>query len=87
MLVEKFIDASEMEPPEPLERALSVLAELQPGQYLHMLIGRIPYPLFDYCSRHSLEYRVRTGDTAGYDIYIWNRADSGVAGELFRRES
>ena len=32
MLDEKFLDASEMEAPMPFAQALSLLAELQPGE-------------------------------------------------------
>jgi hypothetical protein len=84
---EKLLDASGMEPPEPYLRALSILTGLQPGQYLRMTIGRIPYPLFDYCVQHALEYRVRLGKTAGYDIYIWNREDAEITGEPFDGDS
>lgn len=84
---EKFLDTSGMEPPEPFVRALAILAELKSGEYLHMAIARIPYPLFDYCNQHSLEYRVKLGEAANYDIYIWNRQDAEIVGEPFESES
>jgi hypothetical protein len=84
MLDEKFLDASEMEPPEPFEQALALLAELQPGEYLRMAHRMIPYPLFEYCSEQRFEYRVQPGETARYDILIWHKQDTDKISRLFR---
>ena len=84
MLDEKFLDACEMEPPVPFAQALSLLAELQPGEYLRMAHRMIPYPLFDYCNEHKLEYRVQRGETAKYDILIWHKQDTDMISRLFR---
>ena len=84
MLDEKFFDASEMEPPEPFEQALALLAELQPGEYLRMAHRMIPYPLFEYCIEQQLAYRVQPGETARYDILIWHKQDTDKISRLFR---
>ena len=84
MLDEKFLDASEMEPPVPFEQALALLAELQPGEYLRMAHRMIPYPLFEYCIEQQLEYRVQSGETARYDILIWHKQDTDMISRLFR---
>jgi hypothetical protein len=83
MLNEKFLDASGMEPPAPFEQALALLTGLQPGEYLRMVHRMIPYPLFDYCHEHKLEYRVQHGKTASYDILIWHRQDTELISRLF----
>ena len=80
---EKFLDTSELEPPEPFEQALALLAELQPGEYLRMAHRRVPYPLFEYCNQRGLEYRVQPGQTARYDILIWYRQDREMVSRLF----
>ena len=87
MLDEKFLDASEMEPPVPFEQALALLEELQPGEYLRMAHRMIPYPLFEYCNERQLEYRVQPGETARYDILIWYKQDTDRISRLFRGES
>jgi hypothetical protein len=84
MLDEKFLDASEMQPPVPFEQALALLAELQPGEYLRMAHRMIPYPLFEYCIEQQLEYRVQPGETARYDILIWHKQDTDMISRLFR---
>ena len=86
MLEEKFLDASEMQPPEPFEQALALLAELQPGEYLRMAHRMIPYPLLDYCNERKLEYRAQPGETAKYDILIWHKQDTDMISRLFRDE-
>lgn len=75
---EKFLDASDLEPPRPLAEALTLLAQLQPGEYLRMAHRMIPYPLFDYCREHGFTYRVRPGTTARYEILIWHAGDSDL---------
>jgi len=84
MLDEKFLDASEMQPPEPFEQALALLAELQPGEYLRMAHRMIPYPLFEYCIEQQFEYRVQPGEAAKYDILIWHKQDTDTISHLFR---
>jgi hypothetical protein len=86
MLDEKFLDASEMEPPLPFEQALLLLAELQPGEYLRMAHRIIPWPLFEYCCEHKLEHRVQPGETAKYDILFWYKQDTDRISRLFRGE-
>ena len=86
MLDEKFLDASEMEPPLPFEQALSLLAGLRPGEYLRMAHRMIPWPLFEYCHERKLEHRVQPGETAKYDILFWFKQDTDRISRLFRGE-
>lgn len=76
MLVEVVLDASEMEPPEPFDRATGILRELEPGQYLRMLHRRMPYPLLEFCQAMSLTYTVIVGAAAGLG---WVPPSSGPA--------
>lgn len=77
---EKYLDASDMEPPRPFEEAVKLLAQLRPGEYLRMAHRMIPYPLFDYCREHAFAYRLLPGTTARYDILIWHAEDGDMPG-------
>ena len=41
------LDVRGLEPPIPMEKALQLAADLLPGQHLHMLIHREPFPLYE----------------------------------------
>lgn len=75
MAVELTLDAREMEPPEPFERATAILHQLEPGQYLRVLHRRIPYPLLDHARAMSLECHLADFETASYQIIICFPAD------------
>jgi hypothetical protein len=75
MLVEVTLDASEMEPPEPFDRATEILRQMAPGQYLRMLHRRVPYPLFEFCQAMSLSHSVIKGTATAYEIIVYFPAD------------
>ncbi len=75
MMIEFILDASEMEHPEPFEKATAILAQMKQGEYLHMLHRRIPFPLFDFCKALPLEYSLKEGDTTAYEIIIYFKDD------------
>jgi hypothetical protein len=75
MLLEVTLDASEMEPPEPFDRATEILRQLEPGQYLRMLHRRVPYPLFEFCQAMSLSHSVIESTAAPCEIIIYFPAD------------
>lgn len=82
MAVEFRLDASEMEPPEPFEKATEILRQLKPGQYLRMLHRRIPYPLFAFCKELSLDYAVDDSPAEIYQIIVYFPEDAHIlAGE------
>ena len=74
MLVETTLDARDMAPPEPFDKATAILRQLQPGQYLRMLHRRVPYPLFEFCQALSLAYSVNQ-DAAVCEVIIYYPAD------------
>ena len=78
MAVELILDAREMEPPEPFERASAILRQLESGQYLRMLHRRIPYPLIDLARAMSLACSVTELETTVYKIIIYTPADEDV---------
>ncbi len=76
---EILLDASAMEPPEPLQRATVILQQLEPGQYLRMLHRRLPYPLFDACKSLAIDHRHFPGRHSHWVILFWRHEDSATA--------
>ena len=71
MLVEITLDARDMAPPEPFDKATAILRQLQPGHYLRMLHRRVPYPLFEFCRALSLACSVdKDGDACEVIIHF-----------------
>ncbi len=52
----RLIDGRDMEPPEPLERAMAELATLAPGDELVMLLRCEPLPLYSILDRNGFGY-------------------------------
>ena len=53
----RLIDGRDMEPPEPLERAMAELATLAPGEELVMLLRCEALPLYSILERNGFKYR------------------------------
>lgn len=68
---EILLDAREMEPPEPLERTLAALDELQPGQRLRLLLPREPYPLYGILERNGYRHQTEPHPDGCFAILIW----------------
>jgi hypothetical protein len=49
-----FLDARQMEHPEPLERAIGILREINDESYLYMLHRKNPVPLIALAKEHHL---------------------------------
>lgn len=52
----RVIDGRDMEPPEPLERAMAALATLAPGEELVMLLRCEALPLYSMLERNGFRY-------------------------------
>ncbi len=52
----RLIDGRDMEPPEPLERAMAALATLAPGEELVMLLRCEALPLYSMLERNGFSY-------------------------------
>jgi hypothetical protein len=78
-----LLDATAMEPPEPLQKATLILQQLQPGQYLRMLHRQLPYPLFASCQQLDISYRHFTGQQTDpqtkWVILFWRNDDPATA--------
>lgn len=68
---EIVVDGRGLEPPEPMERVLAALDELQPGQRLRFLIHRQPYPLYDILRRYHYRHETTAGAGGYFEILIW----------------
>jgi len=68
--MDRELDVSRLEPPEPLERVLDALFVLDPGDRLCVIHRREPFPLYDILRRlgHRWETQVEEGR---YRILIW----------------
>ena len=78
-----LLDATAMEPPEPLQKATLILQQLQPGQYLRMLHRQLPYPLFASCQKLDVSYRHfagrQTDPQSKWVILFWRSNDPTTA--------
>ncbi len=88
-LAEILLDVSDLEPPEPLTRALDTVEQLTAGQYLRMLHRRDPCLLYGNLDNNGFKYFQRKGATTAVEIFIWreNDAEAANAVELALQES
>lgn len=64
------IDGREMQPPEPLERALAALDALPPDGELVMLLYCQPVPLFNILRHNGYVWDERIADDGTHEITI-----------------
>ncbi len=70
---ERFLDASDLPPPEPLQVALQAATALAPGERVRVRLPRQPYPLFGLLDERGYSYEsvaVPCGDDCVYDVII-----------------
>ncbi len=66
------LDVSDLPAPEPLQRVLDALAELQRGDQLCMLHRHEPLLLYQYLDELDFSYRVEPKDDGPFEIWIWH---------------
>ena len=85
---EILLDATALEPPEPMQRATLILQRLELGQHLRMLHRRLPYPLFENCAQLAIGYRHFASQESSqgnqWVILFWRNDDPATA-ELCRQ--
>lgn len=64
------IDARGMEPPEPFERAMEALCELQPGEEVVLILDREPQPLYRVLARNGYAWATTHHDDGRFEIVI-----------------
>ena len=65
------IDVSELEPPEPMERIVARLKQLQAGQLLRVRHRREPFPLYPMLEEAGYKHCCIPSGTEVFLIYIW----------------
>ena len=73
---ERFLDVSELEPCEPMERALEAVRDLQAGEYIRMIHRQEPHLLYPMLERLGMAWHTREGMPIEVLIY---RADDEIA--------
>lgn len=83
---EYLLDATYMEPPEPLVRALEMAEVLEAGDYLRLRHRREPCLLYDNLNQRGFAYITRAGIDVAFEVFIW-REDDAVAYSLAQAEA
>ena len=65
-----LIDGRDMQPPEPLEKAVAALETLQPGAELRMLLYCHPVPLFNILRENGYVWQESTLEDGTHEIVI-----------------
>lgn len=73
--MEHFLDVSDMEPPEPMERILEILPSLAAGDYLHIQHRREPHLLYPMLEQQGFTWHTDAQGSARFDIYVWRQDD------------
>lgn len=82
--MERVLDVSDLEPPEPLERILDALDQLGTGDWLHVRHRREPFPLYGFLRRLGYAWQTERAGEAAFIILIWPATSSppeAVAGK------
>lgn len=69
--MERVLDVSDLEPPEPLERILDALDGLGAGDWLRARLRREPFPLYGFLQRLGFAWRTVQAGESGFDVLIW----------------
>jgi uncharacterized protein (DUF2249 family) len=73
---EREVDVRWLQPPEPFERIVSELTNLQRGERLRVLIHREPVPLLDMLRENRYGYEVEPQEDGTFAITIWEHPAS-----------
>ncbi|MDH5665299.1 MAG: DUF2249 domain-containing protein [Nitrosopumilus sp.] len=72
---EYLLDVSQLEPPEPLQKALSALDELQAGQYIRLLHRRNPELLYPILEKRGYAFHTFRAKEPAFEVLIWKKTD------------
>jgi hypothetical protein len=81
-----FLDARAMEHPEPLERSIAILRELDEEGYLYMLHRKEPLPLIALAREHRLNHLSHHAGEEEWHILITPNGEVDLR-ELLETES
>ena len=74
-MAEILIDVRELAPPAPLEKILSALDTVGPGNHLKVLHRREPCMLYPMLERKGFAYRLLKRNEHLYEITIWRAGE------------
>ncbi len=66
----KFLDVSDLFPPEPLERAQEAVFQLKKGEYLHLRHRREPCLLYPILDEEGFFHHTRETDDGMVEVFI-----------------
>ncbi len=75
------LDVRGLEPPIPMEKALQLAADLLPGQHLHMLIHREPFPLYELLDGMGYRHDTQAQPNGDYLVVIERGASRPRSGK------
>lgn len=70
-----FLDARELEHPEPLEKAIKILQSLDEERYFYMLHRKNPIPLLDLAKEHQFHFLSHKDTQEQWHILICKNSD------------
>jgi uncharacterized protein (DUF2249 family) len=74
------IDARDLEPPEPFERVMEALCDMQPGDDVVLVLTREPFPLYRVLERNGYAWQATGFDDGRFEIRIWEKSNPPVGG-------
>lgn len=74
--MEHKLNVSDLEPPEPMERILQAIEELNDGDYLYVMHRREPHMIYPMLENMGIAWVTRPGGPEGYKIFIWRKDDA-----------
>ena len=75
-MAEILLDVSDLEPCEPLERTLTAVTNLEPGNWIRVLLCREPFPLYELLEKQGMRWKTQPGLNSAYETLIWHSDDS-----------
>ncbi|WP_200763359.1 DUF2249 domain-containing protein [Nitrosophilus alvini] len=72
---EILIDTRDLEPPEPMQKVMQALRELEEGEYVHMVHRFAPLPFLDILKNNAFAYKLFEHEN-GADLYICKNSDT-----------
>jgi len=73
------LDVSDLEPPEPLLRALAALEQLPEGHFLRMIHRMKPRLLYERLPELGFQADTRQGKDGRCEVYLWREGDAEAA--------
>lgn len=86
VVIKAFLDVSDLEPPEPLVKAMAAAERLEVGGYLHMRHRREPCLLYGNLEKRGFAHDTRQGSQGECEVFIW-RQDDVAAQEAAQEEA